>query len=960
MNLRRRLQNYIALNNYVEAFRSNVLPDGYTQLEYIESSGTQYIDTGIKGNGTTKVHINARYYTTTSAGGSGRIFGSRDAAAVNAFAVGSASGTASTSSTVAFFFGNQSYLVTDKPIILDEWLDIVFDKTTHNINGVDYGDSYNAETFETPQTLKIFGFDNSGTMGIGYVDIAYCKVWNNDILVRNFIPAKRNSDNVIGMYDTVSNRFFTNEGTGNFIAGPNVSKTPYSNKVYLEDSIKDGLSSLNVYGKSIQSNIPDIYEELEYIVFDSTQIIDTGFTPDNDSRIESKCYRTGEDCWFYGASPTNPRITLYHSRTGTCRWGNQSRSNVGFVADTEYTIIEDKNGLIINGIDNPWNAGTAGDFTCDRSLTIGNNNGSSGTRYFAGNLYYMKIYDNDVLARDFVPAKRKSDNVVGLYDKITKILFVNNVGNNLIAGPAITPTPINPIDIYCSNGKLVFGDPDVPSEYKRLLDIIFDGDIYYVTNTYLTGADTTTFTMNATENGRNVLGCYTGSGSGNNLSFYLSTGNTGNYVRYKDSLYRPILANSILNTDLTLSIGPTGTTGFDTDATWTELEFVSPEAFYIGWLANATSPKFKGSFIGNITVSNSANFIPCERVSDNAIGYYDTYSNTFFENQGTGTPTTSGYDYSHYTVIAEGTPEKLNIKGNNLYDITKDVNDKYIDVNGNIGDDTSLRACYSDLIPVKFGEMYTYSGICKSSSGASNAKRIHGYIDGVWNQQIQALNIDINKPFSYTFTIPANINGIRISHWKDDEKTQLEECYRPTKYNNYLDMNLDVANLLSISDYIDSQDILNGVINRQLGVLVLDGTESWQLATATNLVQFYTSSTQGIIANSVSLTSTIAPYGCTAATRTQYDFGCYSGASGNLCFQMKGSATLTTTSAWTQYLADQYAARTPVIVIYPLATPTTESTTSQTTLLSSNNNVIIRDSKYIDDLGLDLTYKKLR
>ena len=169
MSLRKNLQQYIALNNYVEALRSNILPDnkvhlgdsikdglsslnvygkviqsnipgGYTQLEYIQSTGTQYIDTGIKGNGTTKVHINARYYTTTTAGGSGRIFGSRDAAAVNAFAIGSASGTASTSSTVAFFFGNQSYLVTDKPIILDEWLDIVFDKTTHNINGVDYGD----------------------------------------------------------------------------------------------------------------------------------------------------------------------------------------------------------------------------------------------------------------------------------------------------------------------------------------------------------------------------------------------------------------------------------------------------------------------------------------------------------------------------------------------------------------------------------------------------------------------------------------------------------------------------------------------------------------------------------------------------------------------------------------------------------------------------------------------------
>ena len=40
MNLRKQLSSYIALNNYVEAFRSGQLPTGYTELEYIESTGT--------------------------------------------------------------------------------------------------------------------------------------------------------------------------------------------------------------------------------------------------------------------------------------------------------------------------------------------------------------------------------------------------------------------------------------------------------------------------------------------------------------------------------------------------------------------------------------------------------------------------------------------------------------------------------------------------------------------------------------------------------------------------------------------------------------------------------------------------------------------------------------------------------------------------------------------------------
>jgi hypothetical protein len=43
---------------------------------------------------------------------------------------------------------------------------------------------------------------------------------DNGITKRNFIPARRNSDGVLGMYDTVTNTFFTNSGTGEFIAGP--------------------------------------------------------------------------------------------------------------------------------------------------------------------------------------------------------------------------------------------------------------------------------------------------------------------------------------------------------------------------------------------------------------------------------------------------------------------------------------------------------------------------------------------------------------------------------------------------------------------------------------------------------------------------------------------------------------------------------------------------------------------
>ena len=45
------------------------------------------------------------------------------------------------------------------------------------------------------------------------------KMWSDGDLVRNYVPCYRKSDNVIGLYDTVNNVFYTNAGTGTFNKG---------------------------------------------------------------------------------------------------------------------------------------------------------------------------------------------------------------------------------------------------------------------------------------------------------------------------------------------------------------------------------------------------------------------------------------------------------------------------------------------------------------------------------------------------------------------------------------------------------------------------------------------------------------------------------------------------------------------------------------------------------------------
>ena len=49
-----------------------------------------------------------------------------------------------------------------------------------------------------------------------------------------------------------------------------------------------------------------------------------------------------------------------------------------------------------------------------------------------------------------------------------------------------------------------------------------------------------------------------------------------------------------------------------------------------------------GDIIGNVIVDGRLKLIPCERLSDNVLGYYDAVSGTFYEPTG-GAPISLGY-----------------------------------------------------------------------------------------------------------------------------------------------------------------------------------------------------------------------------------------------------------------------------------------------------------------------------
>lgn len=159
--------------------------------------------------------------------------------------------------------------------------------------------------------------------------------------------------------------------------------------------------------------------------------------------------------------------------------------------------------------------------------------------------------------------------------------------------------------------------------------------------------------------------------------------------------------------------------------------------------------------------------------------------------------------------------------------------------------------------------------------------------------------------------------------------------------------------LLSVGNYQDVQSVLDGVVTRNVGIKVLDGTETW--------VKQVNSARYGVILNDSSLSENLIPIsshfvGLSANTPwTQMYLG--------NCKKEKTTSTyyfqydtITTIQDWKQWLQDQYAQGTPVIVVYPLAEPTTETVTPQPLSIQAGTNIITAEGS-IDNLPLEVSYK---
>ena len=287
---------------------TNSLPSTYHELEYIESDGNQYIDTGYKPSATTGVEVT---YTMLDLLQQQRIFGVENSASIYysyyingssawAYAYNDASGNWISTGTTATVTEHTFKLnVNPGYYSLDNGTDVAMSGSITGTSATNlYIFSRNLNTSGTsyPSSLKLYVF----------------KIYESGILVRNYVPCYRVSDGVVGLYETTEGTFYTNQGTGSFIRGMDTeSRTLTYNSAYgtLPTPTRNGY---NFAGWNTQSDGSGV-------TVTSATVISTA----SDHTLYAQWTGKTITATFYYQSNATSGSTTISSTTATCTVSNE-------------------------------------------------------------------------------------------------------------------------------------------------------------------------------------------------------------------------------------------------------------------------------------------------------------------------------------------------------------------------------------------------------------------------------------------------------------------------------------------------------------------------------------------------------------------------------------------------------------------------------------------------------------
>ena len=386
------------------------LPSGYKRLEYIQSSGTQYIDTGVAANGNTGFAVDFSTTSAVSTSGYGSILGCLNYGS-NRYGIG----TYPDRSGGQLCYGSAIY---NPYITVGNRLQVsLLNGSIKTPNGTE---TVGAQTFNVGATITVFGRKRTdGSVDeLSKTKIYALTIYDNGDLVRDFIPCQK-PDGTNGLWDDVNSVFYGNSGTGTFAAGPVIAIAADKSEI----------------------------TKLEYIQSSGTQYVNTGVVVSKNLEIKLRFMLTsttnhGIIGYMQSASSGTNRFAVFqYGGAWYFDFGNESTGRISggsFNANTLYDISVGNRYIKDNASESNIISGSViSDVTNSNFISI-----LCETDCGIGKIYSCQIYDNDVLVRDYIAAKL-ADGTVGLYDKLNGLLYINSGTGTFEAGPSSLNLPVN-------------------------------------------------------------------------------------------------------------------------------------------------------------------------------------------------------------------------------------------------------------------------------------------------------------------------------------------------------------------------------------------------------------------------------------------------------------------------------------------------------------------------------------
>ncbi len=179
----------------------------YAGVDYIQATGTQWIDTGVPE--ASNETINAHFYVDSAS--NDYVFGSQQNGNNMAY------NSIFRNRVIEYNWSELRFTDADDIILTESLND---SNITITVNGT----TWTVATGNViATTIKIFAIYRSDGVTIrpygGVVRCYYFQLYNNNVLVRDYVPVVRIYDNAAGLYDKVGGKFYPNLGSGAFNIG---------------------------------------------------------------------------------------------------------------------------------------------------------------------------------------------------------------------------------------------------------------------------------------------------------------------------------------------------------------------------------------------------------------------------------------------------------------------------------------------------------------------------------------------------------------------------------------------------------------------------------------------------------------------------------------------------------------------------------------------------------------------